>query len=353
MNNLFLELIQVAIGTRDCLSRIPSSEEWAAIYNESKRQALSGICFSGIGTYLCNLYAPSCKATFCRNWIDRVNLPTELYRQWMAQAAHIQDDNDNTTRKSRELLSDLSLRGVNAAILKGQGVAALYGSLSSLRQSGDIDVWVDLNKEDSYALALQFGHAEKPTYLHVGSSYKGVPVELHYRPTYMRSPFDNRRMQRFCEYHKNGIIEADGLKVPSWNFNVVYITSHIFRHCFGLGVGLRQIMDFYYLCSSFDYNSDDKSLAVSDLKAVGLYDFAGAVSYVMMQAFGANKDSLIVPPDTKRGEHLLKIISIGGNFGHHDNNRFINRIFRSMALLRYYPSEMIFDPFWRIYRSFF
>ena len=43
-----------------------------------------------------------------------------------------------------EACNRLQQTGFKTCILKGQGVAQLYGSdLSMLRQSGDIDLWVD------------------------------------------------------------------------------------------------------------------------------------------------------------------------------------------------------------------
>lgn len=47
-NNLFLELIRVAIGNQECLSRTPSKAEWAELYAMSKKQSLVGICFAGL-----------------------------------------------------------------------------------------------------------------------------------------------------------------------------------------------------------------------------------------------------------------------------------------------------------------
>ena len=48
MEKLFFELMQVAVGQLDCLSRGPSPEEWAELYQMAKRQAVTGICYSGV-----------------------------------------------------------------------------------------------------------------------------------------------------------------------------------------------------------------------------------------------------------------------------------------------------------------
>lgn len=45
---LFFELIRVAIGTQNTLSRPPSKGEWAELYAMAKKQSLVGICFAGL-----------------------------------------------------------------------------------------------------------------------------------------------------------------------------------------------------------------------------------------------------------------------------------------------------------------
>lgn len=45
---LFFELLQIALGHRERLSTVLSAKEWAGIYEESKRQAVTGILFHGI-----------------------------------------------------------------------------------------------------------------------------------------------------------------------------------------------------------------------------------------------------------------------------------------------------------------
>lgn len=54
MVDLFYELIQVAVGNRSSLSRVPTAAEWGELYNLATRQALTGVCFVGLQKTLSN-----------------------------------------------------------------------------------------------------------------------------------------------------------------------------------------------------------------------------------------------------------------------------------------------------------
>ena len=48
MTELFFELIRLAIGTQERLSRVPSKKEWGRLFKMAERQRLLGICFYGV-----------------------------------------------------------------------------------------------------------------------------------------------------------------------------------------------------------------------------------------------------------------------------------------------------------------
>ena len=45
---LFVELVQVALGNKSTLSIVPSEGEWHEIYKMAEKQALMGLLFSAI-----------------------------------------------------------------------------------------------------------------------------------------------------------------------------------------------------------------------------------------------------------------------------------------------------------------
>ena len=94
-----------------------------------------------------------------------------------------------------------------------------------------------------------------------------------------------------------------------------------------------------------------------ELKWLGLWKFAGAVMYVLREVMGLDEKRMICAPDERRGRLLLEEIMAGGNFGHYDTrNHFgqgalwhnIQRFRRDWRMLRFYPSEALSEPLFRV-----
>ena len=93
-----------------------------------------------------------------------------------------------------------------------------------------------------------------------------------------------------------------------------------------------------------------------ELKWLGLWEFAGAVMYVLREVMGLDEKRMICAPDERRGRLLLEEIMAGGNFGHYDErNHFgqgalwhnIQRFRRDWRMLTLYPSEALSEPLFR------
>lgn len=137
MEKLFFELIQVAVGTRKCLSREPSAAEWGDFYNMAIRQALTGVCFVAL-----QRLQPS----------ETLNLSEALRLRWLGIAAKIQQRNEMMNEECVAVTKQLVHDGLACCILKGQGIIPGYGlwirddglesePLGMYRTPVDIDVW--------------------------------------------------------------------------------------------------------------------------------------------------------------------------------------------------------------------
>ena len=458
--------------------------DWDACYQFAKRQTLVGVLFDGIQRLPKEL-APA----------------RPLLLRWLSDSESIRRRNMRMDRASAYIYNKVCAAGFRCCILKGQGNALLYPHPSS-RTPGDVDVWVMANREELRHIALSLtegdGSSLQESLNHIGLTVHGVSVELHSTPALLNSPLHNSRLQKWLKRNadlqcSNRIAlpnNAGEVAVPTLSFNIIYQLCHLFHHCFYEGVGLRQIVDYYFVLKNTDFsgntngvsgntdcdgvllntdftdNTDrigvnaesDGSLMNTDctdltnkvdgntdgdvfllntnytdltdrvdgkteehscdsgdscssslttdssltnrvdgktekhscdsgdscssllttdssglkdglvvseelgglqeeLKWLGLWEFAGAVMYVLREVMGLDEKRMICAPDERRGRLLLEEIMAGGNFGHYDErNHFgqgalwhnIQRFRRDWRMLRFYPSEALSEPLFRV-----
>ena len=354
--NIFFELIQVAIGRRDELSRVPSAKDWSALYGMSVKQAVAGVCFCGVQRL------PKEQVT---------HLPKQLMMQWFALAEQIKQRNEVVNERVCELHRLLEADGLRACVLKGQSIALLYNlnlnvnldlNLNLFRQSGDIDVWVDGERDEIIRYVKAHYRCGEAVIHHIDVEvFDDVPVEVHFIPSFAYSWPRYRAYRRFFNAHKEECFVSSGLGfcVPSLRFNAVYMLMHIFRHVFHEGIGLRQLMDYYFLLKNLNVNVNLDLNLNGWLRELGLLRFAGAVMYVEREVFGLQREYMICEPDEKAGRFLLDEILRAGNFGQYDPRirdahaggsvrLYMKNVKRLFSMVRFYPSEVLWAPFWKV-----
>ena len=318
LTGLFFELIRVSVGTQEGLSRLPSEAEWDDLYAMAEKQSLVGICFAGLQ----NLGADA------DDGFTRIGMSELQYLNWMLVAATIQERNEVMNRQCGVLQVELTSAGFRSSILKGQGIASLYSlarpssGLALLRQSGDIDIYVDGGREKAIRYAQ--GRQEKVSWdykhLHL-DAFADTPVELHYRPEYLANLVHNRRFQRWARENEEHLfgreVHCDGcaLVTPDTYFNSVYVLAHIYNHNMRAGVGLRQLMDYYFVLAERQYTEAERSELLPVLNRLGLLRYASGVMWLLQTVFGLADANLLCAPCESEGRYILDGVLIGGNMG--------------------------------------
>lgn len=340
---LLLELIQIALGNRQELSITPSDQDWCAIYEESVRQTVVGICLAGIEKL------PS-----------EQRPPKKMLLKWIGIAEQIRSKNKCIDKQTATIWKQLKQDGLEAAILKGQGIAQEYGKLAGLRQSGDIDIWVIGGYQKVCDYVQQTHPTEDVAYHRFHYDYfDDTEVELHHRPTLMRNLLDDRKLTKWYNsfYADNfDYYEDKGFAVPPVEFNRIFILTHIYRHFLFEGIGLRQVIDYYFVLKA--NGGRDKEDIAKILKELRLTSFAEAVMWILQEVLGLDERCLICGINEKEGRFVLKEIEQTGNFGYEDSRYRYKHFFklrRQVAhgshLLVHYPSEVIWTPIWLIYHK--
>lgn len=368
LTSLFFELIRVAIGTQANLTRLPSVDEWDELFEMATKHSLVGVTF--IGLQRLGADADDGFAT--------IGMSEDTYLAWLEAVARIKIQNETVDEQCLRLQKMILKAGFASSILKGQAVGSYYkDGLCFFRQSGDIDalLW-PLEGEDRHLAnvslserrkeIIRFGRRLTPNakafYHHVDVDvFTDTAVELHYTPSWFFCPWTNRKFQKWVKENRDELFcDVNGMIMPSVEFNLVYILTHIYQHLFQEGVGLRQLMDYYFVLKTLS-NSPSKGEDITHtIESLCMKRFAGGVMWIMQHVFGMSDDLLLFAPDAKEGAFLLNEVMQAGNFGKYDEriNRdkgssafqlYIRHMKRNLTFLTHYPTEVICAPFWKLW----
>lgn len=313
MEELFVDLMQVTLGNKTCLSRTPSDKEWYELFSLCEKQSIAAFVFTALERLSEAEQKP----------------PLTLLYEWIGLSEQMKRLNALMNHEAARLTTLFERAGHQTAILKGQANARLYSQPWS-RQPGDIDIWVDGGMDNVVETArrlelietkiVSFETGSTIFYHHVRlkKNESGIEVEVHFRPSSGNFyPITNRRLQTFLEneIHQENELVSEGFRVPSMTFALVMQLAHIQRHLVNEGIGMRQIIDYYYLLihnSQCIIHNSEKLLT-----SFGLQKIAGAIMWVLHEKLGLEEHYLVAPMDEKRGKILFQAIMDGGNFGHH------------------------------------
>lgn len=340
---LFGELLRVSLYPKAVFSFSPTEKQWYKIFVLARQQALVGVCFRGV-------YEIKTRGVY---------IPSILYNEWLANASDVQLRNERLNYESQTLCELIEKKGYSCCVLKGQAVAGLYDQeLRFLRQAGDIDLWIPSSPPPRLIdIGESLGHVYFYDYHHADiTCFNDTEVELHYRPTLSRNLIRNTKLQRwFKKENENLIVKDDVAFFPVLrdDANLILIINHIYWHLLYEGVGLRQMMDLYFLLKNG--LSEDRSKYFVLLQRFSLLKFAKASMWVLGDYFGLEKKYFVCETDEACGKFLLKEILLSGNFGHYDirieqktrKNKVVllKEWFRhNLRLMRFCPIDVLWTP---------
>ena len=197
----------------------------------------------------------------------------------------------------KEVLGILRSGGLEPVVMKGSTCAARYPS-PELRTCGDIDLYVpeaDFPRAVELLRDAGMEGAKKPD-SSMDYFVRECEVELHRR--YFDLHVGKKRLPQV------GTPEAE----------LLMLSSHILKHACGVGVGLRQIIDF---ALAYKVYEGDYQKLHEMFRRCGLSRW-----HVLLLSFVKDyiDPSAEIPAHTDPGK-LFRIVSGGGNFGHFKKQR--------------------------------
>lgn len=346
---LFIDLLQLSLGTREDLPRVPYSCDWESLLRLAEQQAVVGLLFQGL------------------NRGEIKQLPSkDVILQWISEVRVIQLRNNVMDKAVVSLCESLSKEDIRFSIVKGQTIAALYPE-KSVRQSGDIDFLVhpdDWNRSVAFIKHdLEQEVQDSNSTKHVEWRTGDVQYEMHRTLTTFARP-------RYRNYWKN-VVESeiwgcpctvciDDFEVPTLSpvYNNLYVFVHIFQHLISDGIGLRQFCDWFYLNQVYHLSKDDKLLLDKHLKGIGMKKAYVGLGAILTDYLGLKAEDFpfeISEQAHRRAKLLMNNILEYGNFGHNKHYarnsgvlhgiQHLVRIIRQSCLFGHYaPGEVI----WKI-----
>lgn len=310
IQDLFFALIRCSVGTADKLPYAPSKEEWMEIYSISKEQTVSGIILDAIAKLP-----------------DEQKPHFELRMQWIAMQKSIEKLNMAMNNVVAEIFEELHKKGVEAYLLKGQGVAQYYDNPLH-RVCGDIDLY--FKNEDDFEKAIGFfvdnNCSIENNYeeLHVETVFKGIKIELHKKCAF----FYTQRLQENLNRITAALIGCNNTSFTINNtcittlppvLNALQLLSHMLRHIILSGLGMRQICDWVLFMQKYQ-DIFDKSIFLKYLEELELVGIYKAITAIAIDYMGMPQDFALYEindKDRKTARKVLELVMMYGNFGHY------------------------------------
>ncbi len=281
---------------------MPIVRDWKTLYEFADKQKIIGLC------------DPT--KYDVRIGIDVLSL-------WLGDLEQLKASSILLNKRVEELSALFDEAGLRHCILKGQGNAEMYPE-PMMRMPGDIDVWVDADEKTILEFVRELHPEAVECYKHIEMPvFDDVPVDVHATPLKFYCPKYDKRLQRWISEHKKKQFEhriqltggKKEINVPTTRFNAVYQLGHMLIHLYDEGVGLRHLVDYYYVLKKLNASDKERTEIVGDLKSLGMMRFAKAVMWVEKDVLGLRAEDCIVVPDEKFGRRLLEDVLEGGNFG--------------------------------------
>ena len=267
-----------------------SAGEWERVFTLARQQTVTGIAFRGLD-FLPEEAAP----------------PMGIMAKWMAHADRIEQSNRVMNETVARLYGHFASAGVEAVLQKGQGVAAMYPE-PLLRECGDIDLYFPGHDGVSDPLAGIDG-AVRERQPDDSWSYvvDGIIVEHHTDLLDIQSPRAKRYVQKLIqEKGFEKVVTADGVEVlvPAPEVNLLLLSSHILKHAFGVGIGLRQFCDYAVARRYYEGRVNEEEMR-EIWRMTGLEKWQDLLEGFLVKKTGV----------------LLDIVLKGGNFGVYSKDR--------------------------------
>ena len=269
--------------------------DWQAVCKEASAQAVSAFVYDST---------------------DNIsNIPEDVYKYLKQYTISVMLKNEQIFQGQKSLVKLLEENKIDYAIIKGFTAAVNY-TKPELRTLGDVDFLVrktDFQNVKNLLVKNQYKLIqEEENHFHCSLKKDGVLFEMHFE----LSEFPNTELgENLRDYLDNALddvveYEFQGEKFKGLNtkFQMFSLLLHMERHMSKDGLGLRQLLDFYFFAENHPGVMQDEEY-VCLLKEYGLFKMA-SVCIDLVDKYFYDKEF-----DNKTADMLMEMSLKRGNFG--------------------------------------
>lgn len=320
----FLALVKAGLWEIEARLLPYGDIEFEKVYELAEEQSVVGLVAAGL-----------------EHVVD-VKAPQEIVLQIAGEALLLEQQNLEMNHFVEELIQSLRKADIYTLLVKGQGIAQCY-ERPLWRANGDIDLYLsetNYKKAQSFLTPkAQYVDSELYGEQHIAMHIDGWIVELHgAMPTRLIKRIDKvlekLQYKTFCwgevRTWRNG---STMVFLPSPDNDVLFVFTHILKHFYRGGIGLRQICDWCRLMWTYRDTINHKLLE-SRIKEMGLMTEWKAFAALAVEHLGMPVEAmpLFNEDDNKnhnlhrKAELILEFVLESGNFGYNrDTSYYSNR----------------------------
>lgn len=266
-----------------------------------------------------------------------VKVPKEVALQFVGDALQLEQRNIAMNHFIGSLVDKMGKVGIRTLLVKGQGIAQCY-ERPLWRSCGDVDLFLDENnyiKARGYLASIADCQAkELEEEKHQEFTIGLWTVEIHGNMPSRLMPYVDEELSDIqreafeknqTRIWKNG--ESD-IALLSPDNDVIFVFTHILKHFFRGGIGLRQVCDL--ICLLWTYREViDKNLLEARLRRMKLMSEWRAFGALAVDYLGMPYEAMPLYASRakwrRKAKRIVYLIIETGNFGHNRDMSYYSK----------------------------
>lgn len=317
----FFELLKAGLWEKEARLSHYKDIDFSAIMNLAEEQSVVGLVTAGL------------------EQVSDCTVLKEILLQFIGSTLQIEQKNKEMNEFLARLIEKLRKYDIYSLLVKGQGIAQCY-ERPLWRSSGDVDLFLsdsNYQKAKECLLPLASSVDEEDSYeKHLGFIIDSWSVELHGTLRSRSLP----KMDKVIDEVQRDVFYGGNLRswmngrtsvfLPAPDNDIIFVFSHIIKHFFHGGIGLRQICDWCRLLWTYR-DSMNRDLLESRIKKAGLVTEWNTFATLAIGYLGMPVEViplyysgvLEIKRFEKKANKVLGVILKTGNFGHNEDKSYM------------------------------